>query len=106
MPLITFIAHDGLATEINATSGSSLMHEAVSHGIGGIVGECGGAGACATCHCYLDDASLDRIEQPGRAEKDMLEFVVEPAHNSRLGCQVTVSDALDGAVVRLPASQF
>lgn len=106
MPSITFISHDGQVTEINATAGATLMQEAVSHGIAGIVGECGGACACATCHCYIDAAWLDRIGQPGRAEKDMLEFVVEPAANSRLGCQVTISDALDGALVRLPASQF
>lgn len=106
MPSITFITHDGVVTEINAASGASLMQEAVNHGIAGIVGECGGACACATCHCYIDEVSMGRIDGPGRQEKEMLEFVMGPAVNSRLGCQLKVTDALEGAVIRLPESQY
>ena len=106
MPTITLISHDGNAVEIQARAGQSLMQEAVNRGIGGIVGECGGAAACATCHCYIDEAWVDRLPKPANNEREMLECVIDPAPNSRLACQVKLSDSLDGLVVRLPASQY
>ncbi|KWR87844.1 MULTISPECIES: 2Fe-2S iron-sulfur cluster-binding protein [Cupriavidus] len=106
MPSITFIAHDSTATQVAAKPGLSLMQEAVNHGVTGIIGECGGTGACATCHCYIDDAWIDKVGPASSMEKDMLECVVDPAPNSRLGCQVKVTEALDGLVVRLPVSQY
>lgn len=106
MPSITFIAHDSTTTVVSAKPGLSLMQEAVNHGVTGIIGECGGTGACATCHCYIDDAWTDKVGPARGSEKEMLDCVVDPAPNSRLGCQVKLTDALDGLVVRLPASQY
>lgn len=106
MPTITLISHDGQSVAIQAPSGLSLMQAAVNHGVAGIVGECGGAAACATCHCYVDEAWTDKLPKPATNERDMLDCVIDPAPNSRLACQVKLSDALDGLVVRLPASQY
>jgi 2Fe-2S ferredoxin len=106
MPTITLISHDGQSVEIQGRTGHSLMQEAVNNGIAGIVGECGGAGACATCHCYVDEAWLDKLPKPLVSERDLLEYVISPASNSRLSCQMKLTDALDGLVVRLPESQY
>lgn len=106
MPTVTYISHDGNSIDIVAKTGSNLMQEAVNHGVVGIVGECGGAGACATCHCYVDEAWLDKIPPATGSEKDMLEFVASPAHNSRLGCQIKLTEELSGIVVRTPESQY
>lgn len=106
MPTVTLISHDGQAVDIQARTGHSLMQEAVNHGVAGIVGECGGAAACATCHCYVDDAWVDKLPKPALNEREMLECVVSPEPNSRLSCQLKLSDALDGLVVRLPESQY
>ena len=72
----------------------------------GILGECGGCCSCATCHCYVDDAWLEKVGMPDDMEKDMLDSVVDPQSSSRLSCQIQMSDDLDGLVVRLPESQF
>lgn len=106
MPTVTLISHDGQSVSIQARAGHSLMQEAVNHGVTGIVGECGGSAACATCHCYVDEAWIDRIPKAALNEREMLECVVEPAANSRLSCQVKLTEALDGLVVRLPVSQY
>ena len=106
MPTITLISHDGQSVDIQARPGHSLMQEAVAHGVTGIVGECGGAAACATCHCYVDEAWLDKLPKPLVNERELLECVLEPAPNSRLSCQLKLTDALDGLVVRLPESQY
>lgn len=106
MALITFITHDGNAFEAEAENGSSVMAAAVNNGIDGILGECGGACSCATCHCYVDPAWQDKTGEPGEVEKTMLDCVREPRDNSRLGCQISINDELDGLVVQLPASQY
>ena len=106
MPQVTYINHDGSSVEVDVPAGTSVMQAAVDNMIDGIVAECGGSCSCATCHCYSDEAWLDRLPPPSGMEKDMIECVLEPRPNSRLSCQVVVTDALDGLVVRLPESQF
>lgn len=106
MPTITFIQPDGTADVVDVENGNSLMEVALNNGIPAIDGDCGGAAACGTCHIYVHDHWL---KQTGAAktehELDMLEFAEGVAPNSRLACQITVSDALDGLVVMLLDSQ-
>ena len=106
MPVVNFVNHDGTINEVEVTAGTSLMQAAVDNGIDSIIAECGGACSCATCHCYIDDAWVEAVGQPGDTEKDMLECVLDPQPTSRLSCQVEVTDALDGLVVKLPESQY
>lgn len=106
MPVIVFLADDGTHTEVHAEAGSSVMSAAIDNGVAGIEAECGGACSCATCHCYIDEPWQSLVVAPGELEKDMLDCVVEPQRNSRLSCQVIMTDELDGLVVQLPASQY
>ncbi|MDG2089564.1 MAG: 2Fe-2S iron-sulfur cluster-binding protein [Gammaproteobacteria bacterium] len=106
MPLVKYISHDGTTNEVEVPVGNSVMQGAVDNMLDGIVAECGGSCSCATCHCYLDGAWSDKIPPASEMEKDMLECVLEPQDNSRLSCQVNVTDELDGLVVKLPESQF
>lgn len=106
MPQVTFVSHDGAVTEVQAESGVSVMQAAVDNGVDGIIAECGGACSCATCHCYVDEAWVAKAGEPSEIEQDMLECVLDPQENSRLSCQITVSDELDGLVVKVPESQF
>ena len=106
MPLVTYISHDGAAHEIEVEEGTSVMQAAVDHMLDGIVGECGGSCSCATCHVYVDEAWMDKLPPAQQMEKDMLECVLEPRGNSRLSCQIKVSEDLDGLVVHMPESQF
>lgn len=106
MPQVTYIGYDGAINEIEVASGTSVMQGAVDNMIDGIVAECGGSCSCATCHCYVDEAWVGKIPPASEMEKDMLECVLEPRENSRLSCQIKVTDELDGLVVRLPESQF
>ena len=107
MAQVTFIEHNGTEHTVDLPNGDNLMQGAINNAITGIVGECGGGLACATCLCYVDEAWRDRLEPASEMEQDMLEF---SAHGnlpgSRLSCQINVSDELDGLVVRLPESQF
>lgn len=103
---VTFIDHDGTEHETELETGQSLMEGAVGNGIEGIVADCGGACACATCHCYIDPAWQERVGEANELEKEMLECANEPAENSRLSCQITLTEQLDGLVVRLPESQL
>lgn len=106
MALVTFVSHDGNSIEVEVAPGTSVMQAAVDNMIDGIVGECGGSCSCATCHCYVDEAWVGRLPPASGMEKDMLECVLEPRPNSRLSCQVVVTEQLDGLVVQLPESQF
>ena len=106
MANITFIEASGQETTINLPDGWSLMQGATANGVDGIVGECGGSCACATCHCYVDEARLGDLPPPSEAELDMLENVAsERRPNSRLACQLKASAALEGLVVHLPETQ-
>jgi ferredoxin, 2Fe-2S len=106
MPQVTYIEHDGTTHTVPVEAGKTLMEGAVQHGVEGIVAECGGACACATCHCYIDDAWIEKVDQMDAMEEAMLDAVLEPKPSSRLACQVQISSDLDGLLVRLPESQI
>lgn len=106
MALVKFVNHDGTVREVDATSGSTLMQVALDNGIDEIVAECGGACSCATCHCYVDEAWVAQLPEADSIEKSMLDCVLEPKDNSRLSCQITVTDALDGLTIHLPEAQY
>lgn len=107
MASVTYIQHDGTEHQVDIPDGESVMQGALDNMIDGIVGECGGGLACATCHCYVDDAWIDRLDPATDIEKEMLDFTAEEATpGSRLSCQITVGPELDGLVIRLPKSQF
>jgi len=106
MAKIIFIEFDGTRHEVEADTGSSIMQAAVKNDVPGIDADCGGACACATCHVYIDPAWTGAAGSPGVLEEDMLDFAVDVRENSRLSCQIKVTDELDGIVMRLPESQF
>lgn len=102
----TIVDSDGSAREIEASEGQSVMEAAVLSGVAGIVAECNGNLACATCHVYLDAASAARLPAPDPQEEDMLDFTAsERREESRLSCQVKLTPALEGMVVTLPPTQ-
>jgi ferredoxin, 2Fe-2S len=108
MASVTYIEHDGTPHQVEVSDGDSVMQGAVNNMISGIVAECGGGMACATCHCYVDAAWIDRVGPPvSAAERDMLESAAaEIKPGSRLSCQITVCHELDGLIVHLPESQY
>jgi len=103
---VTFIEANGDENVVEVSPGSTLMRAAVDNGVNGILGDCGGACSCGTCHCYIDEKYLDLVGTPGVIESSIIETAVDPQANSRLGCQITVTEELDGLVVRLPVSQY
>ena len=104
---VTYVAHDGTETAIEAEEGTSVMQAAVSNDVDGIVGECGGSMMCATCHCYVDEAWEDRTGQRSDDEDEMLEGAAsEVTGRSRLSCQIKLDPSLDGLVVHLPEEQL
>ena len=106
MTQITFVEPTGESITVDAKEGWSLMQAAVTGGVEGILGECGGSCACATCHCYVDEARLGDLPAAEEGELDMLENVTaERRPNSRLSCQIKASPALEGLVVTLPETQ-
>lgn len=105
MAKLTYIAFDGARFEVEAENGSTVMENAIRNGVPGIEAECGGACACATCHVYVDEAWTDAVGPPEAMEEDMLDFAYEPRPNSRLSCQITVREDLDGLVVTVPERQ-
>ena len=103
---VTYIAADGTETRVEAEEGSNVMRTAIENDIEGIVGECGGAMMCATCHCYVDEAWEDRTGPRKEGEEDMLDYAVDEVKpNSRLSCQIELTPELDGLKVRLPSEQ-
>ena len=102
MVKIIFIQPDGQEQAIEAEPGVTLMEAAKLNDVPGIEAECGGACACATCHVYVDEGWREKTGSPSQMEEDMLDFASCLATTSRLGCQIEVTDALDGLVVRLP----
>ncbi|MFM1959183.1 MAG: hypothetical protein RL588_700 [Pseudomonadota bacterium] len=105
MAKITFIQHDGSEQSYDGKTGLSVMEVAVKNNVPGIDADCGGACACATCHVYVDEAWLAKTGDKSAMEESMLDFAEGVEPNSRLACQIKVTDALDGLVVRLPESQ-
>ena len=107
MASVRYIEHNGTEHQVEVPEGDSVMRGAVDNAIDGIVAECGGGLACATCHCYVDDAWIDRVGPPSETEMQMLESTAtERRRGSRLSCQISVSDRLDGLIVRLPEKQY
>jgi 2Fe-2S ferredoxin len=105
MVKITYIEQDGTRHEVEAAPGMSLMEAAVKNGIAAIEGECGGACACATCHIYVPREWQAATGTASEDETDMLEFGIDPDERSRLGCQIKVTEEMDGLTVFTPVSQ-
>jgi 2Fe-2S ferredoxin len=104
---VTYIRSDGQERAVRAPVGSSVMHAAVANGVPEILGDCGGDLCCATCHVYVEDNAIDQLEPMGSEENDMLDSAAAPREpNSRLSCQIGLTPALDGLVVRTPSEQL
>ena len=105
MPKITYIEHNGKSHEVEVAKELTVMEGAVQNNIPGIDADCGGACACATCHVYVNPEWFDKLPKIENAEQDMLDMAYEPSKFSRLTCQITVTDDLDGLVVKMPSKQ-
>ncbi|HEX8231868.1 MAG TPA: 2Fe-2S iron-sulfur cluster-binding protein [Caulobacteraceae bacterium] len=105
MAKITYIEFDGTEHVAEVKPGLSVMEGAIRNNIPGIDADCGGACACATCHVYVDEAWRAATGERSAMEDSMLDFAENVADNSRLSCQIRVTDTLDGLVVRMPESQ-
>tara|TARA_B100001027_G_scaffold331_1_gene181 strand:- start:1027 stop:1347 length:321 start_codon:yes stop_codon:yes gene_type:complete len=106
MAKIKYIEFNGNEHEIEVSNGLTVMEGAIKNKIPGIDADCGGACACATCHVYVDNKWIEKLSPKDDSEEDMLDFAFEVKSNSRLSCQITVSDELDGLVVNMPEKQF
>ena len=105
MPKITYIEHNGQTHIQEVPNGLSVMEGAVQNNIPGIDADCGGSCACATCHVYVEEKWFNKLPNKESAEEDMLDMAFEPSKFSRLTCQITVTDDLDGLVVKMPSKQ-
>ena len=105
MPKITYIENSGESKTVEVENGLSVMKGAIQNNISGIDADCGGSMACATCHVYVEDKWLDRLAKPEDGEVDMIDMAFEPKKNSRLSCQITVTDEIDGLIVTTPEKQ-
>lgn len=106
MPQITYVEYNGTAHDVASPAGISLMEAAAMHKVPGIEGDCGGFCACGTCHCYLDPADAPRLPAMHDLERATLDFAHDVNDRSRLACQIPVTAAMDGMIVRLPARQY
>jgi 2Fe-2S ferredoxin len=106
MPTIIYVTTDGQRHEVAVENGYSVMEGAINNNIEGIVAECGGACACATCHAYIDEQMLDKLPEMDDMEDSMLDAAYERKANSRLTCQIEVSDELDGLVVQVGENDY
>jgi 2Fe-2S ferredoxin len=105
MPKITYVDHEGTARAVDGEVGSTVMETAIRNAIPGIEAECGGACACATCHVYIDESWTGVVGKPQPMEEDMLDFAFDVRPNSRLSCQIRITDAMDGLTLSTPARQ-
>ena len=105
MPKITYKDHLGTSKTIQVENGLSVMEGAIQNNIPGIDADCGGGMACATCHVYVKEEWLDKLDKTEDAEQDMIDMAFEPKKNSRLSCQLIVSNKLDGLIVTTPSKQ-
>ena len=105
MAKIIYVDHEGTERVVEATNGESVMEAAIKNSIPGIDADCGGACACATCHVYVEDGFMDKVGTPEDMEQSMFDFAENVQANSRLSCQISVSDELDGLKVTTPESQ-
>ena len=107
MTKINFVVSDGSVSEFDAQNGDTVMEVATRNGVSGIEADCGGACACSTCHVYIDESWIDKLPDIEEMEKDMLEFAYSPDETtSRLTCQLTVTEDLNGLIVRMPEKQI
>ena len=107
MPKLSYISHAGIRTDIEAAAGATVMQSATERDVAGINGDCGGACQCCTCHVYVEEPWLSQLPSMDDMEDAMLDCTTEPRRpNSRLSCMLTMSPALDGLVVHLPATQI
>ncbi len=105
MPKITYIEYNGKSHQIDVANGLTVMEGAVQNNIPGIDADCGGSMACATCHVYVKEDWFNKLPIKENGEEDMIDMAFEPNKFSRLSCQLTVSDEIDGLVVQLPKKQ-
>ena len=105
MAKITYHTHNNKTQTIDVQNGLTVMEGAVQNDIPGIDADCGGGMACATCHVYVKDEWLDKINKKSEGEDDMIDQAYEPKKNSRLSCQILVSPEIDGLEVHLPIKQ-
>ena len=105
MAKITYIEHTGKSHTINVDNGLTVMEGAVQNDIPGIDADCGGGMACATCHVYVKEDWFNKVPSKTEGEDDMLDQAYEPKTNSRLSCQLVITDELDGLIVNLPEKQ-
>ena len=106
MPKVIYVTTDGTRHEVEVENGYSVMEGAINNNIDGIVAECGGACACATCHAYIDEAWLDKMPEMDDMEDSMLDAAYERKDNSRLTCQLEMNDAWDGLVVHVGENEY
>ncbi len=105
MPKITYIDTEGNQKTIEVAKGLSVMEGAIQNNIPGIDADCGGGMACATCHVYVKEDWFNKLNKIDDAEQDMIDMAFEPKKNSRLSCQIIVTDELDGLIVTTPSKQ-
>ena len=105
MAKITYITHDNQNYSIEIQNGLTVMEGAVQNDVPGIDADCGGGMACATCHVYVNEEWFDKLPAKEDGEEDMLDMAFEPKKNSRLSCQIIISDELDGLIVNIPSKQ-
>ncbi len=105
MPKITYTDYQGNSKTIEVENGLTVMEGAIQNNIPGIDADCGGSMACATCHVYVEENWLDKIPKQEDGEIDMIDMAFEPKKNSRLSCQITIADELDGLKVTTPEKQ-
>ena len=105
MAKIKYIEHNGKSHTIDVANGLSVMEGAVQNNIPGIDADCGGSMACATCHVYVKEEWFDKLPKKEDGEEDMIDMAYEPSKFSRLSCQLTVSEEIDGLVVQIPEKQ-
>ena len=103
---VTFVHADGRRETCQTVAGETVLDCALDHGIAGIKGQCGGACTCVTCHCYVDAAWVGAVPAPLADELEMLDYAPERRPSSRLGCQITITAALDGLVVHTVPGTF
>ena len=105
MAKITFKTDDDKTHTVDVQKGLTVMEGAVQNDVPGIDADCGGGMACATCHVYVNDEWFNKLPPKEDGEEDMLDMAFEPKKNSRLSCQITVTDNLDGLIVNIPSKQ-
>ncbi|MDC3036357.1 2Fe-2S iron-sulfur cluster-binding protein [Candidatus Pelagibacter sp.] len=105
MTKITYITHDNKSHTVDVQNGLTVMEGAVQNDIPGIDADCGGSMACATCHVYVKEEWLNKVSKKEDGEEDMLDMAFEPKQNSRLSCQLIISDDLEGLIVNIPSKQ-